>query len=114
LQHELYIYWRIGATPLGIALQTAAAFQQQLRLEFPGLQARLLHRAAGTEKATVMEVYSRPGGVGEELAQHIEREAARALAAWPQPPQRHREVFMPYEGSSSVLLPAGQTGSSGA
>lgn len=93
MSQELYIYWRIGATPLTQALQATDAFQRLLCSQHPGLTARVLHRAAGTDKATVMEIYTQPGGVGDALAQDIEAVAARALAVLPEPPQRHRERF---------------------
>ena len=97
MNEEVYVYWRIGATPLAHALQATAAFQAELRQRFPALRARLLHRAEGTDKATVMEIYSHPGGVSEALAQQIECTAETSLATLPAVPQRHREVFLPFD-----------------
>lgn len=87
------MYWRIGANPMHEALNAASALQNALRMRFPLLSTRLLHRGAGTDKATVMEIYTQAGGVGETLLGAIEVEAAVQLGALRQPPQRHVELF---------------------
>lgn len=117
---ELYVYWKVGTTQLPQALAAAQALQQLLMQRHPALQARLLQRADGadgsatetaangtppgtataaattTTTATLMEIYSQPGGIGGLLRQDIESHAKLQLAALGPPAvQRHIELFEP-------------------
>ena len=94
MARELFVYWKVAA---GAAAQAAAAtadFQQSLRAQHPGLQARLLQRAEGNGlTATLMETYALPpAGVDRALQTAIEAAAVPALADWCQG-RRHVEVF---------------------
>lgn len=97
---ELYIYWRVGVAQLPQALAAASGLQQVLRLRHPGLQARLLQRSDaahgedGARSATLMEVYSLPGGIGGPVRLDIEQQAAAHLASLgPAAGPRHVEAF---------------------
>ena len=91
---ELYIYWKVAGAQLPQALAATQALQQTLRLRHPALQARLLQRADETGSATLMEVYSQPGGIDDPLQRDIEQQAAVHLAPLGSAAgARHIEVF---------------------
>jgi Domain of unknown function (DUF4936) len=90
---ELYLYWRARPGVGREAVTAAAAFQQRWRERVPDLDARLLQRAEG-ERATRMEIYTRPGGIDAELQRALVEEGNLALAPWLDG-ARHLEVFEP-------------------
>ena len=93
---ELYIYWKVAAAQLPQALTATRVLQQALRLRHPALQARLLQRADEGGAATLMEVYSQPGGIDERLRLDFEQQAALHLAPLGSAAgARHVEVFEP-------------------
>ncbi len=89
---ELFVYWRVAAADAVHAEAAAAALQRELRLEWPGLHARLYRRAeAPAGLLTLMETYALEGHATawrDAVAAH----AAVRLGAWCQG-QRHVEVF---------------------
>lgn len=94
--HELFVYWKVPAAQLPLALQATRALQNDLAQRHPGLRARLLQRleSGPAELSTVMEIYALPGGVSEVVQQDIEAQAALYLATLGPPlPRRHVEVF---------------------
>lgn len=92
---ECYVYWRLRAETLPAAARAMAAFQEQLRARHPGLQARLLSKMdSGDAEATLMEVYTLPGGVSSTLDQAVADEGGRVAAPWCLG-QRHIERFSP-------------------
>ncbi len=93
---ELYIYYRVAQAELATVATTVAGLQATLCAAHPGLQAKLLRRPELSEgRATLMEVYARPGPQGVDLALQAEIEArAVALVPWLQGPRRV-EVFQP-------------------
>lgn len=96
LGRELFIYWKVAAAQLQLALQATQALQNSLRQHHPGLLARVLQRAdeSGAGNATLMEIYALPEGLGPDVQQAIEVQAALHLAPLGAPlPQRHVEVF---------------------
>ncbi len=90
---ELFIYWRSASQVAAAAEAAAAALQEALRRQHPGLVTRLYRRtdAAGAD-ATLMETYAHPAGIDAALQAAIEQTAAPALRAWCRCP-RHLEVF---------------------
>ena len=89
---ELFVYWRVAAADAVQAEAAAAALQRELRLEWPGLQARLYRRAEGPAGLlTLMETYALEGDAAAWRDDVASRAAAR-LAAWCQGP-RHVETF---------------------
>ncbi len=87
---ELYVYWKAPPASDLAPLRIAMA---QLESQYPGLRARLLHRAdTRDDGATWMEVYTATAGVDGILQLAIEARMApltEALGAGP----RHTEVF---------------------
>ncbi len=99
---EWFIYYQIDLPDLPPVQAAVAAFQQQLRQDWPGLQARLLRRPTAHEgRLTLMEIYgfgpsahpSLPADVARRLPPAIEQ-AARGIAPWLRG-ERHVEVFQP-------------------
>jgi hypothetical protein len=89
---EIYVYYRVAPSGAAAAAGKVRAMQAGLCASHPGLQARLLRRpVTAAELQTWMEVYSRPGGVSEELQRQIESVASSLLDAIQGP--RHCEVF---------------------
>ena len=92
--HELYLYWRTSQADWSAAAAALSRWQQQLCEQHPGLQARWLRRADGSEEhATLMEIYTQPGGVEEATAQRIVEEGAMVLTPWCVG-TRHIETFI--------------------
>lgn len=99
---EWFIYYQIAPPDLPRVQAAVVAFQQQLRQDWPGLQARLLQRPTAHEgRLTLMEIYrfgpsarpSQPANIASRLTPAIEQ-AARGIAPWLQG-ERHVEVFQP-------------------
>jgi hypothetical protein len=94
---ELFIYYRIQAAKVGLALETVNEFQARLRVRHPGLSARLLRRPdEQDDMQTWMEIYSfalAKAGVTPEIESEISAEAT-ALAPFITG-ARHTEVFVP-------------------
>ena len=93
---ELYVYYRAAATDCEAALRVVREFQRRLRGEYPGLHARVLHRADETgDPVTLMEIYTfddgRTRGVNDALRARISAgaDALVPLLAGP----RRMEVF---------------------
>ena len=92
---ELFVYYRIRDADAAAARRAALAMQDELRRTHPGLAARLLTRAGGSDGLqTWMETYTLAGdaaGVDAGLEAEIERQATSwaALVAGP----RHVEAF---------------------
>ena len=94
-RHELYLYWRTSQADWSAAAAALSRWQQQLCEQLPGLQARWLRRADGSEEhATLMEVYTRPGGVDAATARRIVDEGSVVLTQW-RIGERHVETFIP-------------------
>lgn len=93
---ELYLYWRTPAARVAAAQQALAAWQQALVAREPGLHARWLRRADAAnagEEVTLMEIYTRDGGIEAPLRRAIEAEGSRALADYIAG-TRHVEAFV--------------------
>ena len=96
---ELFVYYRIRVTDASAARIAVAQLQSGLRLKFPGLIARLLHRPETCDgEQTWMEVYTidparAAGGVDPMLQAAIETEAEALLNRW-LVGVRHAEVFV--------------------
>lgn len=92
---ELFIYWKTAAAQADAAARDAAAWQAELRREFPGLAAALYRRAdaAGTAApgtATLMETYA--GALDPALERRIVSEGDARLQRWLEGP-RKVEIF---------------------
>jgi hypothetical protein len=72
---ELYVYWKTADVQAALAVVHVA--QHALCSAEPGLQARALERE-GAMPATLMEIYSRRGGIDAALQARIERALAAA------------------------------------
>lgn len=97
MNRELYIYWRVPPAQLSQTLQVCKTFQAKLQQQHAGLTTRLLVRgdeAAGGH-ATLMEIYSRPGGIDDDLQDQIEALAAEQFSVFTPVPKRHIEAFVP-------------------
>lgn len=85
------MYYRVAAADLAAVVDAVRALQQDLRTEFPGLQAELLRRP-GTDAngaVTLMEVYVLPPGLDGTA---LEVRTAACSARWLQG-SRHVERF---------------------
>jgi hypothetical protein len=90
-ERELYLYWRARADAVEAAMVAAQDWQAALAARHPQLECRLLRRAdAGPP--TLMEIYRRPGGIDEALADEIRRAGDAHLRPWLDG-ARHVEVF---------------------
>jgi hypothetical protein len=97
---ELYIYWRVPHHQLAAAVAGMTAFQAEQVQRVPRLQARLLQRAddeTEADQATLMEIYTLPGGLPLAVRTALVVQGAQAAATWCQGP-RHVEVFLPLSG----------------
>jgi len=92
---ELFVYYRVRPEHLGQARAAVSTMQSELRLRFPGLQARLLRRPQASDGCqTWMETYAcEPQGVTAEIGAAIE--AGSAWAAALVDGARHVEEFVP-------------------
>ena len=97
---ELFIYYRLQPSDAEVARGLVLAFQAQLRMQYPQLNARLLRRPSAPGQAdapqTWMETYSTdpmraPEGITAELQSAIEARAAVLQPLLDGP--RHTEVF---------------------
>lgn len=99
---ELYVYYRVAAADEALACAQVQALQQQLGVELPGLQARLLRRGAdgsstGAEPgglSTWMETYRHADGLGADWLALI-RQATQGVPDRRAGP-RHEECFEPF------------------
>lgn len=96
---ELFIYYRVDPAQALLLTEAVAEWHARLRVDYPGLTARLLRRADGPPGAlqTWMETYAMdaglgPDGIDDALAQRIAVDAA-ALLAGQIAGDRHVEVF---------------------
>jgi hypothetical protein len=95
---ELYIYWRVPHHQLAAAVAGMTAFQAEQVQRVPRLQARLLQRDDDeADQATLMEIYSLPGGLPLAVRTALVVQGAQAAAPWCQG-ARHVEVFSPLAG----------------
>ena len=101
-QRRLFIYYRVDAADVGVAVAAVGRFQARLRAAHAGLQAHLLRRSdlpgstAGSAAVTLMETYAldAPGGIDGRLQAEIESQAAQALTRLLRS-DRHVEPFEP-------------------
>jgi hypothetical protein len=91
---ELFIYWHCERAQAGAAIAGLVAFQSELLVEFPGLQARrYLRMDDALPQATIMETYLDPVQALEpEVQDLLLARSAQALRPWCRG-QRHVEVF---------------------
>ena len=95
---ELYIYWRVPHHQLAAAVAGMSAFQAEQVQRVPRLQARLLQRDDDeADQATLMEIYSLPGGLPLAVRTALVVQGAQAAAPWCLG-ARHVEVFSPLSG----------------
>ena len=97
---ELYIYWRVPHHQLAAAVAGMTAFQAEQVQRVPRLQARLLQRdddETEADQATLMEIYTLPGGLPPAVRTALVVQGAQAAAPWCQG-ARHVEVFLPLTG----------------
>ena len=95
---ELYIYWRVQHHELAAAIVGMTAFQAEQVQRVPRLQARLLQRDDDeADQATLMEIYSLPGGLPLAVRTALVVQGAQAAAPWCLG-ARHVEVFLPLTG----------------
>jgi len=95
---ELYIYWRVPHHQLAAAVAGMTAFQAEQVQRVPRLQARLLQRDDDeADQATLMEIYSLPGGLPLAVRTALVVQGAQAAAPWCLG-ARHVEVFSPLSG----------------
>lgn len=93
---ELFIYWKTAAAQADAAAHGAAAWQAELRREFPGLAAALYRRAdaaglTAPATATLMETYA-GGALDPALERRIVSEGDARLQRWLDGP-RKVEIF---------------------
>ena len=99
-RRELYVYYRVATRDLAAALRIVERAHDDLRLQYPGLFARVLRRAdePAIDDVTLMEIYRADEGIDDTLQRCIE-EAAAALT-----PlligTRHTEAFVPLAGDA--------------
>ena len=90
---SIFIYWKTSRELAPAAVAGMANFQRGLRTRQPGLVARLYRRADEADAAvTLMETYSRAGGIDTTLQQELVTSGMRAAAGWCRG-ERHVEVF---------------------
>ena len=95
MNQELFIYWRVMPGQLGPAAAAMNAWQARLAQQHVGLQARLLSRQDEHASAsTLMETYSKAGGLPQGLQQLIKEQGDDVAAPW-RDGERHFEVFGP-------------------
>lgn len=94
---ELYVYWHCAAAHERDAVAAFGTCRSALQAQHPGLQARLLCRTEDrTGRVTLMEIYTRPGGLDEAARASLLAATAAALAGLAVGP-RHVEVFRPVD-----------------
>ena len=96
-REECFIYYRVARSEMEGAQESVLAFQANLCLRFPGLEARLLSRVddAQAQTATFMEIY-RADRLSEGMRNLQDEIKAAAAAALPWlKSERHLEVFLP-------------------
>ncbi len=94
---QLFIYWKLVADELDVAVESLRLAQHELAGVMSGLTAQRFVRVGGNRVATVMEVYGREAavsldGLSDDDMTHIDRVAARAVQPWVLG-HRHLEVF---------------------
>lgn len=94
-----FIYYRVGARDLSMAVAAARTAQQALCASRPGLQAALMQRpSSGGAEVTLLETYSvsadMPAQAQIGLPAAIEATVAPAVQPWLAGP-RHLEAFTP-------------------
>lgn len=92
---ELFIYFRAPARDDVLVHAAINTLQNQLRLDWPGLNARCLHRPDAQDGLrTWMEVYSMlgAGGVSPSVQAAIETAAQTFVPLWAG--TRHVEIFV--------------------
>lgn len=95
MNQELFIYWRVAPGQLEPAAAGMQAWQAGLALQHAGLQARLLCRQDQPgSAATLMETYSKAGGLAPALQGQIKEQGDEVAAPW-RDGKRHVEVFGP-------------------
>lgn len=92
---QVFVYYRVRAADVPIAIATVHAAFVDLKAALPGLVCNLSHRADDTgELRTLMETYVHPVGVSSDIRRAIEARLQSALAAWIVG-ERHAEAFVP-------------------
>lgn len=92
-----FIYYRVGARDLSMAVAAARSAQQVLCASRPGLQAALMQRpSSGGAEVTLLETYSVPAGMADQaqgsLPAAIEASVGLSVQPWLAGP-RHLEAF---------------------
>jgi len=97
---ELYVYYRVGSAQRLPALRLVYDFQQRLRIEYPGLGARVLQRPGERDgSVTLMEIYAYDDGHRRSIDESVRRRIDAAavvltpLLAGP----RQVEIFEPLD-----------------
>ena len=92
---ELFIYFRAQAQDDAVVKAAVHQMQDELRLAWPGLSARLMHRPEAQDGLrTWMEIYAMPGAGGVPLSLQSAIESAAQSAVPGLVGQRHVEVFV--------------------
>ena len=95
-RRELYVYYRVATRDLAAALRIVERAHDDLRLQYPGLFARVLRRAddSAGHSVTLMETYRADDGIDDTLQRRLEETVSPALT-----PlligTRHTEAFVP-------------------
>lgn len=94
---QLFIYWKLAADDLDIALGSLRRAQHELAEEMSGLTAQRFVRVGADREATLMEAYGRsaaiaPAGLVEDDMARIDRVVAAAVSPWVKG-ARNVEVF---------------------
>lgn len=94
---QLYVYYRVRPADVPAVTAMVAALHAGWRERWPDLACALARRADEADVGkpwTLMETYSRPGGVTADCRRDIERAAREHLGAWIVG-ERHIEAFVP-------------------
>lgn len=96
-RRQLFIYWKLAADQLDVALTSLRFAQYELADAMSGLTAQRFVRVGGDLEVTVMEIYGRdaattPAGLSDDDMARIDRVAAGAVSPWVKG-DRHLEVF---------------------
>ena len=94
---QLFIYWKLAADELAVALEALRLAQHELADAVSGLAAQRFVRVGGDREVTVMEVYGIDAaifqaGLRDDDLARIDRVAAGATKPWVKG-CRHLEVF---------------------
>ncbi len=92
---QVFVYYRVRAADVPLAVATVRAAFVDLEAALPGLACGLSQRAGEVgEMRTLMESYAHAAGVSTAMQRAIEDRLQNAVATW-LVGERHAEAFVP-------------------